>query len=167
MLEAAASAGYDIDWDGILDGIDLDTSNFETLVSTAEAAQTAFNKLEGVEDVNFNFTCTGVEQATSELEKARSTYIDLITNDDGSINLEAKGAEQMRVILATLLIQKQQLEDSNIAINIDTSGLDESQQDIANAINAVKHLEKSIKIWKLQSLLVKVLKLQRLNFKAQ
>ena len=145
LLEAAASAGYDIDWDGILDGIDLDTSNFETLVSTAEAAQTAFNKLEGVEDVNFNFTATGVEEATSELEKARSTYIDLITNKDGTINLNAKGAEEMRVILATLLIQKQQLEDSNIAINIDTSSLDKSQQDIANAINAVKNFREKYK----------------------
>ncbi len=145
LLEAAASAGYDIDWDGILDGIDLDTSNFETLVSTAEAAQTAFNKLEGVEDVDFNFTCTGVEQATSELEKAKNTYIDLITNDDGSINLKAEGAAEMRIILSTLLIQKQQLEDSNIAINIDTSGLDESQQDIANAINAVKNFREKYK----------------------
>ena len=145
LLEAAASAGYDIDWDGILDGIDLDTSNFETLVSTAEAAQTAFNKLEGIEDVNFNFTATGVEEATSELEKARSTYIDLITNKDGTINLNAKGAEEMRIILATLLIQKQQLEDSNIAINVDTSGLDKSQQDIANAINAVKNFREKYK----------------------
>ena len=145
LLEAAASAGYDIDWDGILDGIDLDTSNFETLVSTAESAQTAFNNLKGIDDVDFNFTCTGVEQATSELEKARSTYIDLITNDDGTINLNAEGAEQMRVILATLLIQKQQLEDSDIAINIDTSGLDESQQDIANAINAVKTFREKYK----------------------
>lgn len=140
LLEAAASAGYDIDWDGILDNIDLDTSSFETLLQYAESAQKTFNELEldGIEDVNFNFTATGVEEATSELEKARSIYIDLITNDDGTINLEAEGAEQMRVILSTLLIQKQQLEDSNIAINIDTSGLDESQQDIANAINAVK-----------------------------
>lgn len=145
LLEAAASAGYDIDWGGILDGIDLDTSNFETLVSYAEKAQKAFNELEGVEDVDFNFTATGVEEATSELEKARSTYVDLITNDDGSINLKAEGADQMRVILSTLLVQKQQLEDSNIAINIDTSGLDESQQDISNAIEAVKTFREKYK----------------------
>lgn len=145
LLEAAASAGYDVDWGGILDGIDIDVSNFETLVSIAESAQTAFNNLENVEDVNFNFTCTGVEQATSELEKARSTYINLITNDDGSVDINANGAEEMRVILSTLLIQKQQLEDSNIAINIDTSGLNESQQDIANAINAVNNFREKYK----------------------
>lgn len=145
LLEAAAAAGYDIDWDGILDGIDLDTSSFETLVSSAEAAQSALNEIEGFEDVDFNFTATGVQEATSELEKARSTYIDLITNDDGTINLEANGAAEMRVILATLLIQKQQLEDSTISINIDTSGLDESQQDIANAIEAVKTFREKYK----------------------
>ena len=145
MLEAAASAGYDVDWGGIFDSIDLDVSDFETLVSVAESAQEAFNKLDGIDDVDFNFTATGVEEATSEMEKARSTYIDLITNDDGSVNLKAEGAEEMRVILSTLIIQKQQLEDSNIAINIDTSGLDESQQDIANAINAVKTFREKYK----------------------
>lgn len=145
LLEAAASAGYNVDWDGILDNIDLDTSNFETLVSTAEKAQEAFNKLKGVEDVDFNFSATGVEEATTEVEKARDVYIDLITNKDGTINLEAKGASQMRVMLSALLIQKQQLEDSNIVLNIDTSKLDKSQKDVADAINAVKNFREKYK----------------------
>ena len=145
LLEAAASAGYNVDWDGILDNIDLDTSNFETLVSTAEKAQEAFNKLKGVDDVDFNFSATGVEEAATEVEKARDVYLDLITNKDGTINLEAKGASQMRVMLSALLIQKQQLEDSNIVLNIDTSKLDKSQKDVADAINAVKNFREKYK----------------------
>lgn len=144
LLEAAASAGYNVDWDGILDNIDLDTSNFETLVSTAEKAQETFNKLKDVEDINLNFYTTNVEDATTEIEKARTVYFDLI-NKDGKINLEAKGASQMRVMLSTLLIQKQQLEDSNIVLNIDTSQLDKSQQDVADAINAVKEFREKYK----------------------
>lgn len=144
LLEAAASAGYNVDWDGILDNLDLDTSNFETLVSTAEKAQEEFNKLKDIEDINLNFYTTNVEDATTEIEKARTVYFDLI-NKDGKINLEAKGASQMRVMLSTLLVQKQQLEDSNIVLNIDTSKLDESQQDIANAINAVKEFREKYK----------------------
>lgn len=137
LLEAAKSAGYDIDWGGILGDIDLDTSNFETLVSAAESAQESFNKLKGVKDVKFNFTASGIKEATDEVEKAREAYIDLITNKDGTINLKANGANDMRLMLSTLLIQKQQLEDSNIVMNVDTSQLDKSQEDIGKAINAV------------------------------
>ena len=127
LLEAAASAGYEVDWGGIFDNIDLDTSNFESLVSVAENAQKELNKLEGYEDLKFNFTTTNVESATLELEKAQNAYNELVTDDDGNIDVNAKGANNARVILATLLVQKQQLEDSEIAINISTSGLDESQ----------------------------------------
>lgn len=146
LLEGASAAGYNIDWGGLLDGIDLATSNFETLLEYAESAQKAFNDLEieGVSDVNFNFKTTTIEDATSELEKAQSIYNELI-NSDGNVNLDAPGAEQMKVMLSTLLVQKQQLEDSSIAINVDTSGLDESQQHIANAINAVKEFREKYK----------------------
>jgi len=140
LLEAAGSAGYDVDWDGILDNIDLDTSSFETLVSTAEAAQTAFNKLEGVEDVHFNFTATGVKEATSEVEKARKAYIDLITNKDGTINLEAEGAEEMRFMLTTLLIQKQQLSTPAI-MKVDTSQIDSAKADVAEVVEAAQGLQ--------------------------
>lgn len=140
MLEAAGAAGYDVDWDGILDNLSLDTSDFETLISTAETAQAAFNKLEGVEDVNFNFTATGVEEATTELEKARTTYVDLITNEDGTINLEAEGAEEMRFILTTLIIQKQQLSTPAV-MKVDTSQLDESKQKVSEVINAAQNLQ--------------------------
>ena len=146
LLEAAAAAGYNVDWDGILDNIDFDTSNFETLVSYAESAQSELNKLKGYENLKFNFTTTNVKDATAEIEKAQSAYNKLIDPDNnGKVNLEAEGAEQMRVILSTLLVQKQQLEDSTIAINIDTSGLDESQHDIANAIEAVKTFREKYK----------------------
>lgn len=145
MLEAAVDAGYDVDWGGILDGIDLDTANFETLVSVAETAQKEFNKLENIDDVNFNFTATGVEEATGEVEKAQKAYNDLITNDDGTINLKAEGAGQMRTMLATLLVQKQQLEDSNIVMSIDTSQLEDSQADIGAAIDAVVNFRQKYK----------------------
>lgn len=141
LLEAAADAGYNVDWGGILDDIDIDTADFETLVSIAEDAQNEFNKLndemDGIEDVKFNFTATDVEEATGEIEKAQEAYLELITNDDGSINLEAKGASQMRDMLAVLLVQKQQLEDSDIVMGIDTTGLEKSQADIGTVINTV------------------------------
>ena len=144
MLEAAVAAGYNVDWGGILDNIDLGISDLETLVSTAEAAQKTFNDITGL-DVDFNFEVTSVKDATSELEEARAIYNDLITNDNGVVNLNAEGAEEMRFMLSTILIQKQQLEDSNIAINIDTSKLDDSQADIAAAIDAVSNFREKYK----------------------
>ena len=145
MLEAASAAGYDVDFGGILDNIDLDTSNFETLIEVAEEAQEAFNKLEGVDNVHFNFSATGIEEATSEIEKAREAYIDLITDEDGNVDLSVTGAEEMRFMLSTLIVQKQQLEDSNIVLSIDTSQLDESQAEIGAAIDAVIQFRESYK----------------------
>lgn len=139
LLEAAASAGYDIDWGGILDGIDLDTSSFETLVSAAEAAQTAYNKIEGLEDVHFNFTATGVEEAESEIERARQAFSKFI-NEDGTVNLKADGAEEMQFILTTLIIQKQQLSTPAI-MKVDTSQIDQAETDIIAAVNAAQTLQ--------------------------
>lgn len=146
LLEAAAAAGYDVDWDGILSDIDLDTSEFETLVEYAEAAQTAFNELEGLDDVDFNFKTTNIEDAKSELEKAKSIYEDLITNDDGSINLDAPGAEQMRVMLAALTKQKQQLERPAI-MDIKVP-FKEAESDVGKATTAVQDLQNSL--WALE-----------------
>lgn len=139
LLEAAAAAGYEIDWGGILDDIDLDTSSFESLVSAAEAAQTAYNKIDGLEDVHFNFTATGVEEAESEIERARQAFSKFI-NEDGTVNLKADGAEEMQFILTTLIIQKQQLSTPAI-MKVDTSQIDQAETDIIGAINAAQTLQ--------------------------
>jgi len=148
MLEAASSAGYEVDWGGIFDDIEIDFSDYETLIALAESAQQAFNDLDidGLEDVEFNFETSNIESATSEMKEAQKIYNDLIDPDkDGNVNLEAEGAEEMRVVLSTLIFQKQQLEDSNICLNIDTSQLDESQAEIGAAISAVQNFREKFK----------------------
>lgn len=146
MLEAAQAAGYDVDWDGILDNFEFDTSNYDTLIEYAKSAQAELNKIAGFEDVEFDFETKNVKDATSEIVKAKNAYGELIDPDgDGTVDLSVEGAEQARFILSTLLFQKQGLEDSNIAMNIDTSQLDESQADIAAAIYAVQNLREKYK----------------------
>lgn len=143
LLEAAVAAGYNVDWGGIFDDLDIDTSNFESveaMISLAEKAQEEFNKLKGVEDVEFNFRTNTIEEATTEVEKARKAYLDLITNDDGSINLKAEGAEQMQFILATLLTQKQQLSTPAI-MKVDTSQIDKAKTDVIDVVNKAKELQ--------------------------
>lgn len=142
MLEAAVDAGYDVDWGSVLDGIDIDTAGFETLISLAETAQKEFNKIEGLEDVNFNFAATGLEEATDEVEKARQAFSQFI-NEDGTVNLEAEGAEQMQVMFTTLLLQKQQLATPSI-MKVDTSQLDESQDKISEVITAAQGLQTAL-----------------------
>lgn len=139
LLESAEAAGYDVDWGGILDDIDLDTSSFETLVSCAEKMQSAYNKIDGLENVNFNFTATGIEEAESEIEKARQTFSKFI-NEDGTVNLKADGAEEMQFILTTLIIQKQQLSTPAI-MKVDTSQIDQAGTDIVDVINKAKTLQ--------------------------
>lgn len=143
MLEAAESAGYDIDWGGIFDDLDIDMSNFESveaMISLAEEAQEEFNKLKDVEDIELNFRTNNIEEATAEVEKARNAYVDLITNDDGTINLKAEGAEQMRFMLSTLITQKQYLSTPAI-MKVDTSQIDEAETDIIEVINKAKELQ--------------------------
>ena len=146
MLEAAQAAGYDVDWDGILDNFEFDTSNYDTLIEYAQSAQAELNKIAGFEDVEFNFETKNIKDASSEIAKTQDLYSKLIDPDgDGTVDLSVEGAEQARFILSTLLFQKQSLEDSNIAMNIDTSQLDESQADIAAAIDAVQNLREKYK----------------------
>ena len=146
LLEAAAAAGYDVDWDGILDNIDLDTAKFDTLLAYAEAAQKAFNEIEGIDNVDFNFETTNIEDATSELEKAKSVYEDLITNEDGSIDIDAPGAKEMRTMLSTLIRRKQELERPAIMdIEIPFS---EAESNIGKATKAVQDLQTNL--WKLE-----------------
>lgn len=143
LLEAAASAGYDIDWGGIFDDLDIDISNFESveaMISLAEKAQEEFNKIKNLDDVEFNFRTNNIQDATAEVEKARKAYVDLITNDDGSINLKAEGAEQMQFMLATLLTQKQQLSTPAI-MKVDTSQIDQAKTDVIDVINKAKELQ--------------------------
>ena len=143
LLEAAAAAGYDIDWGGIFDDLDIDMSNFESveaMISLAEKAQEEFNKIKNLDDVEFNFRTNNIQDATAEVEKARKAYVDLITNDDGSINLKAEGAEQMQFMLATLLTQKQQLSTPAI-MKVDTSQIDKAETDIIDVINKAKELQ--------------------------
>lgn len=139
LLEAAASAGYDVDWGGILDDIDLDTSSFETLVSAAESMQTAYNKIDGLDDVHFNFTATGIDEAESEIERARQAFAKFI-NEDGTVNLKADGAEEMQFILTTLIIQKQQLSTPAI-MKVDTSQIDQAKTDVIDVINKAQELQ--------------------------
>ena len=140
ILEGASSAGYEVDWDGILDNFDLNTSDFESLIMLAESAQAEFNKIKGIDDVSFNFETTNVEEATSQIKEARSAYLDLITDENGEINLEAEGAEQMRVMMVALLTQKHQLSTPTV-MKVDTSQLNEAQSDIAAVITAAQNFQ--------------------------
>lgn len=139
LLEAASSAGYTVDWGGILDSVDLDTSNYETLISFAEQIQDEYNKIENLDDVDFNFSATGVDEAEAEIEKAREAFSQFI-NEDGTVNIEAEGAEEMQFMLSALIMQKQQLSKPAI-INVDTSQIDKAKSDVAEVIEATKNFQ--------------------------
>ena len=144
LLEAAASAGYDVDWGGIFDDLEIDTSNFESveaMISLAEKAQEEFNKLKGVEDVEFNFRTNTIQEATTEVEKARKAFSQFI-NEDGTVNLKAEGAEQMQFMLSTLITKKQLLSTPAI-MKVDTSQIDKAKTDVIDVINKAKELQKA------------------------
>lgn len=147
ILEAAIDRGFKVDWDGLTDGLDLATADFETLVGAAEAAQTSLNKITG-KSYSFNFSAGNVEDATSEFEKAENEYKDLITNDDGKVNLEAEGAEEMRTVLAALLRQKRDLESEDTIMSIDVDA-EEAKTEVGQAKLLLQDLQN--KAWELEN----------------
>ena len=121
ILEAALEAGYEVDWESLYNIEDFDTSSFEEVVAAAEAATTSLNKIFPDKNYSFNFDAGDISTATQEVQDAQEAYKELITDENGKINLQAEGAEEMRLILSTLLIQKQQLEQPSI-MNISLTG---------------------------------------------
>ena len=136
ILEAAVDAGFEVDWDSLTDGIDLATSDFETLVGVAEAAQDSLNDITGKE-YDFNFTADSVEVAQDEINKAQNAYEQLITNPDGTLNLNAEGAEELRAIISTLIFQKQQLEEPAI-MSMDTSQMGADVQKVISDLMTIQ-----------------------------
>ena len=121
MLEAAAQAGYDVDWGDMFDlsKYDVDTTPIDQLISLAELAETELGKLG--KDVDFNFSANNLADADAEIERAHTELSEFL-NEDGTINFDVEGADKAAAIMAMLTIQKNQLT-APAFMTVDTSQL--------------------------------------------
>ena len=121
MLEAAAQAGYDVNWGDMFDlsKYDIDTTPIDQLISLAELAETELSKLG--KNVDFNFSADNLADADAEIEKAHNELSEFL-NEDGTINFDVEGADKAAAIMAMLTIQKNQLI-APAFMTVDTSQL--------------------------------------------
>ena len=121
MLEAAAQAGYDVDWGDMFDlsKYDVDTTPIDQLISLAELAETELGKLG--KNVDFNFSADNLADADAEIERAHTELSEFL-NEDGTINFNVEGADKAAAIMAMLTIQKNQLT-APAFMTVDTSQL--------------------------------------------
>ena len=102
-------------------------TNFEQLATKAEEANAKLLEM-GLTTVEFDFDTTDLDSVNSQIEQAQN-LLDTFKNEDGTFNIEAKGYEEAKLILDTLLATKQQLESPsdddipNTSVKVDSSEL--------------------------------------------
>lgn len=139
ILEAASTAGYNVDWGGILDNLDLDKTDSEELMSLAKSIQESYNSLKDVEDISLHFDSEDLSIVESDIDSIKKKLSEFI-NEDETVNLEAEGAEELQAMLSILITKKQQLSVPAI-IKVDTSQIDSAKTDVIEVINAAQELQ--------------------------
>lgn len=102
ILRKLSDYGFDINLDSMY-------SDLETMQSKAEKAAAKLKEL-GATDVDFDFDVTNLARLDEQIEDAEEA-LKKFTNADGTINLEMEGAAEAQYVLATLILQRQALED--------------------------------------------------------
>lgn len=113
----------------------VDVSLVETMIRAAEEAGYTVNN-------TWASSTATLQEVNSELETAQQ-QLDQFRNEDGSININAEGAEEAQQKVTDLLAKKQELEQSSgiMSIDVDTSGFDEG---VSNAISKLQELQTAL-----------------------
>lgn len=82
-------------------------------------------------DLNFNFDITDVDDLEAQIQRAISN-LEQFKNQDGTVDLNIKGANDAISILTTLIQQKQEVQ--SIIMTVDSSALDESVADVVSKL---------------------------------
>ena len=97
--------GFEVD-------IDSEFTGLEDLKTNAEEAQDTLKDLASAGEIDFdgefNFETENIEYLNDQIDDAKN-LLDQFRNEDGTIDIEAEGAQEAQIILATLLQQKMSL----------------------------------------------------------
>lgn len=133
LMRAASDAGFDVNLDSMY-------SAFNYLKTNAEEANDKLKEL-GLTTSTFNFNTDDVKYLGEQIKEAEE-ILKKFKNEDGTVNIEANGAEEAQKILATLLSKKQQLTDTSAILNIDVSGVTEVSSEIDQAVKLLQDFKK-------------------------
>ena len=148
-LEAVLGKGTDygltIDYDSVYEASD----SLETLYTKAESANEKLKEL-GHTDLSFSFKSTDVKDLETQIENAQEIVDDIRKADladDGKINFSVEGAEDAKLVLETLIRQKQEITKPAImTYNLDTI----EDEKLANVVKSLRELQQYQNTYEIQ-----------------
>ena len=115
-------------------------NDLQSIVTHAKTANETLKDM-GKTTHTFNFDITSIEEVNKELNIVKELYKKLPKNEDGTINVEAKGAKETITILNALLRKKQELENNKITIlDIKLNG-DKIEKDSEKIVDKLQKLK--------------------------
>ena len=117
ILRAAQDAGFEINLDSAY-------SQMANIRDEAEAINKRLKEL-GATDYTFNINSTNIEHVETQIEEAKSAIKNL-KNEDGTlkVGISEEDYQNAQTLLATLIYQKQTLDES-IILSVDTSSIND------------------------------------------
>lgn len=123
--------------------IDSEFTGLEDLKTQAEEAEEALNDLAAQGkidfDYDFNFETENIEYLNEQIDEA-TKLLDQFRNEDGTVNIEAEGAQEAQAVLAALLQQKASLEQPAIM----QVQVEDPSSEVGQAITTVQELYSAI-----------------------
>lgn len=110
-------------------------SDIDLLQTKAEEANEKLKEM-GKTDIDFNVNSDNIDDVNSQIESAKG-LLNSFRNEDGTININAEGAQEAQLILGALIRQKQLLNEPAI-MTVDTSG---ASEEVTSAIVLLQNLQ--------------------------
>lgn len=137
VLGKGTDYGLTINYDSVYEAVE----SLETLYTKAESANNKLIEL-GHTDLTFSFESTDVEDLVSQIENAQNIVDELNKADladDNKINLSIDGAEDARLVLETLMRQKQEVTKPEIMkISLAMIG----DEKLGNVVSSLQELQR-------------------------
>ena len=103
IMRKLSDYGFDVD-------LDMQFADLDTIQTKAEKASSTLKEM-GKTSYEFDFNATNIDRVNEQIKVAETT-LDQFRNADGTVNLDLAGAEEARYVLATLILQKQSLDEA-------------------------------------------------------
>lgn len=128
IMRKLSDYGFDINLDSVYTDLD-------TMTTKAEKAAQKLKDI-GKTDYTFDVSATNVKRVNEQIEEA-GKLLNQFRNEDGSINLSLEGAEEAQYLLASLIMQKQSLDQAAI-LKIDASNVDGEIGEVVRKLQKIK-----------------------------
>lgn len=128
IMRKLSDYGFDINLDSVYTDLD-------TMATKAEKAAQKLKDI-GKTDYTFDVSATNIKRVNEQIEEA-GKLLNQFRNEDGSINLSLEGAEEAQYLLASLIMQKQSLDQAAI-LKIDASNVDGEIGEVVRKLQKIK-----------------------------